>query len=262
MDPRVRTILLDEAHLPRFDKADPTGGLEAEFEAVALRILARLYPSCYVFKFKPLVQENGLYWRPDLAIVDKECRYWFVVEVEIATHSLERHVLPQVRAFRDGDYESDLCAAAIAASTGLAHDEAATLIRYVPRYVAVVSNHEDVIWASSLAQENIQYLSVVSYERPVGPPAYLVTGLLSPAQRSLGFGQARPFQQAIRLQWSEFWRSGPYRIVDPSGVAVWDCVVEGQVVWLSKRRGVITLPESAWVQLLLQDGDLISLRQV
>lgn len=255
------TILLDEPHLPRFDKADPTAGLEAEFEGVALRILARLYPSCHVFAFRPLVVHNGVGWRPDLAVIDKNWAYWFIVEVEITTHSLEKHVLPQVRAFRDGDYGADTCSA-VAEAAGISAERAATLVKYVPRYIAVVSNQEEADWASALSAENVQYLSVAGYRRSLGPPAYLVTGLLHPAERSVGFGTALPSHQGIRLPRNDFWQQGAYRVVEANGVAEWDCFVDAQVVWLTKRKGIVTLPEKAWVQLIAQDDGLLLLRQL
>lgn len=262
MDQRVETIIMDEAHLPIFDKVDPTGGLEAKFEDVALRILARLYSSCYVCEFKALLTHDGAGWRPDLAIIDRSWGYWFVVEVEIATHSLYKHVLPQVTAFRDGDYGTETCSAAIARATGVSVDRATTLLRYIPRYVAVVSNQEDAVWASVLAEEAVQYMSIASFARALGPPAYLVKGLLHPAEHSVGFGTALPSLQTIRLPRSDFWRDGTYRVVEANGVADWNCFVDAQVVWLTKQRGLITLPEGAWVQLIAQGNGSLLLRQV
>lgn len=255
------TILLDEPHLPRFNKTDPTASLEAEFEGVAVRMLARLYPSCHVFTFRPLVVHSGAGWRPDLVIIDKNWAYWFVVEVEITTHSLEKHVLPQVRAFRDGDYGVDT-AAAVAHAVGISTERAATLVKYVPRYVAVVSNQEEPRWASALGAENVQYISVAGYHRSHGPPAYVVTGLLHPAERSVGFGTALPSHQSIRLPKSDFWQQGVYRVVESTGVADWECFVDAQVVWLTKRKGLVTLPEKAWVQMIAQDDGLLLLRQL
>src|SRR5438067_2093186 len=104
MEPRVKTIILDREHLPALAEMDATAIAERQFEITAVRILRALYPSCHVFEFKPVINYSGTGWRPDLALVDKNMGYWFVIEVEIATHSLQRHVLPQVSAFRFGDY--------------------------------------------------------------------------------------------------------------------------------------------------------------
>lgn len=259
MDTRIRTILLNEPHIPRFEQADPTATSEATFEMTTLQLLARLYPSCLVITFKPLVINNGVGWRPDVAVIEKTLSYWFVIEVEIATHSLEKHVLPQVRAFRDGDYGQDSIKI-IARATAMSVDRVATLIRYVPRYIAVVSNHENQAWEKQLAAENVQYISIAAYERPAGAPAYLLTGLLKAAERSVGFGTVLASYQAIRIPRSDFWDARAYRVLEPDGAADWDCFVDDRVVWLTKRRGIVTLPDSAWVQLIAQDDNRILLR--
>jgi hypothetical protein len=43
--------------------------------------------------------------QPDLALIDPQYRAWWVIEVELAHHSLNSHVLPQVQVFRQGKYD-------------------------------------------------------------------------------------------------------------------------------------------------------------
>ncbi|MCY4087753.1 MAG: hypothetical protein OXG37_12955 [Actinomycetia bacterium] len=42
--------------------------------------------------------------QPDFALIHKSYRTWWVVEVELAHHSFERHVLPQVRTLSRANY--------------------------------------------------------------------------------------------------------------------------------------------------------------
>ena len=42
--------------------------------------------------------------KPDLRLVDRELGLWWVVEVELAHHSLKGHVLPQVEILTSGHY--------------------------------------------------------------------------------------------------------------------------------------------------------------
>ncbi len=256
MDARVRTILLDEPDIARFDQADPTATPEAVFEIAALRMLGRLYPSCYAFSFKPLVVHNSVGWRPDVAIIDRNWAYWFVVEIETATHSFEKHVLPQVLGLRDGEYGED-AAAMIAETVGISPDKAATLVRYVPRYVLVVSNHDDTDWERCLSAERIQFMSIARFHRVSGAPAFLVTGLLRPAERSVGFGLVLASHQAIRLPRNEFWHPGIYRVAECGGTANWDCIIDGSMVWLTKRQGVVLQQDKTWVHIIAQDDDLL-----
>ena len=95
-----------------------------------------------------------------------------------------------------------------------------------------------------------------------GPPAFLVTGLLRVAERSVGFGVALASYQAIRLPRSEFWQPGTYRVIECGGTAEWDCFIDKKTVWLTKRRGVVTLQDKTWVQIIAQDGDLLLLRPI
>ena len=79
---------------------------EKHFEDIAKGVLAELLPTFFVVDFKPLVLgEEGIRRRPDLALVDRNYRMWTVVEVELQNHSLEVHVLPQMRALATGSYD-------------------------------------------------------------------------------------------------------------------------------------------------------------
>ncbi len=254
------TILLDDPHIPKYEKVDPTISSESDFEILVLRMLSRLYPSCHVVPFKPFVIYNGEKWCPDLALFDKGWAFWIVIEVEIATHSFEKHVLPQVRAFRDGEY-SERSAEIISERFGISLDRAKTIIKYVPRYIAVVSNHEDPVWERKLTVENIQYMSIASYEKGSGSQAHVVTGFFKAAERSVGFGIALPSFQAVRFPRTDFWKPQIYRIIEPGGVvANWDCFLEDRTGWLVKRRGLVSLPDKVWVQMLQQDENSLLLR--
>lgn len=257
MDSRVTTILVDEPHIPQFQKADPTGALESEFEVVVLRMITRLYPNCHAFKFRPRVDCNGVMWQPDLALVDKTHGFWFVVEVETINHHLEKHVVPQVTGFRDGDYGDD-AAAIIAEQLSMSKESAATFLRYIPRYVAVISNHSDSRWEQRLASENVQYVAIERYDRGTGAPAYLVSGVLQAGERSIGIGSALSSHQVIRIRAGSYWKEQVYRITDVVGTTDWDCFILKGYAWLSKKRGLISVPDRAYVQFLENgDGSLI-----
>ncbi len=259
MDTRVKTIVLDRDYLPTLDQMDSTAIPENRFEATALRVLKSLHPTCHVFQFKPTVSYNGTGWRPDLALVEKNMGYWFVIEVEIATHSLQRHIMPQVTAFRFGDYGQEACQK-LSENLSITLQQAQTLIKHVPQYVAVVSNSDNTEWDKALAAENIQFVSIAGFQDVQGQTAHLVTGTLKPAQRSLCFGTAFSTFQAIRLPQSDFWREQIYRVTDSTGTATWECTLQEGYAWLAKRRGVINIDDRTPVQFLLRDDDSLLLR--
>ncbi len=259
MEQSVKTILLNEFGLARLDQEDPTAAFEAAFEEVASKVLRQLYPSCHVLQFKPTVQSGGTGWKPDLALVDSTYAFWFIIEVEIATHSLQRHVLPQVRALRDGDYGAE-AVNILSQLIGITKDRAATIVQHIPRYMGVISNQENSEWVNALAAENIQHMSIATFSGTPGGSVYFISGLLEPAERSLGFGLVLASHQAIRARRRGFWRQGTYMITEPSGASKWDCIVDGNNVWLTKQKGVITIPDQTYVQLIARDDGAILLR--
>ena len=96
----MRLLLSDEW----FDAVASEGQYESEFEAVIRSRAQSLFPQFHVVPFRMAVESEDGRRIPDLALVDLSYRFWWVVEVEMAHHSLYRHVLPQVSAFAGGRY--------------------------------------------------------------------------------------------------------------------------------------------------------------
>lgn len=141
---------------------DPDAPSEAEFEAKVAKTLACLFPEYRCIVFSGGFRLDTQIFRPDLALVAKNYSHWFVVEVELVSHSFDRHVLPQVRAFQYGTPLSD-GAAQLAKELGIGRSHAATLIDHVPRNVVVVANQRLTNWETSLRSHTIQLLTVSAY---------------------------------------------------------------------------------------------------
>jgi hypothetical protein len=123
----MRTMLLGEcAEGNIFRLWDPDASLETEFEMVAVRALSCIYPNYHCFVFTGSFRYDDRVYRPDLALVAKDSSHWFVIEVELTSHSFENHVLPQVRAFQYGEFQPD-CATILARELGIDERRAATL---------------------------------------------------------------------------------------------------------------------------------------
>ncbi len=76
---------------------------ESAFEAACLQQLPSCLPEFRVIPFKPLLKgASGIRRRADLALVHQSFRMWFIVEVELSSHSLSRHVFPQMEAISTG----------------------------------------------------------------------------------------------------------------------------------------------------------------
>ena len=85
-----------------FEPVSSEGQYESDFESVIVSRANSLFPKFNVIPFKiPVESEEGRKV-PDLALVDHSYRFWWVVEVEMAHHSLRGHVIPQVEVFARG----------------------------------------------------------------------------------------------------------------------------------------------------------------
>jgi len=255
----VRKVLVNDGTLYQMDLVDASGVPEAEFEVDALGVLRELYGNCHVGEYRPLVLHEGEGWRPDVAVVSRDLSYWFIVEVETINHSMEKHVLPQVRAFRDGYYGEE-AAVKLGRLVGVDVAQARSVIEYVPRHVAVVANHSDPSWAEKLALENIQFIGIDVFRRPEAWKGYLVSGALTSPEKSLGIGVVHASLHGISLPLTgaSTWCSGLYKITSPHGTSTWECAVDGNRVWLCKARGVVEFEDRSYVQVIgLEDGTLL-----
>ena len=87
-----------------FDTVSSEGQYESDFESLILSRRNALFPHFHVVPFRMPVESEEGRKIPDLALVDFTYRFWWVVEVEMAHHSLYGHVIPQVEVFARGKY--------------------------------------------------------------------------------------------------------------------------------------------------------------
>lgn len=87
-----------------FDRLSPKALYEKEYERIILQQGQNLYPYHHILPFTTLVYDGEDSARSDLALVDREYREWWVVEVEKGIHSFESHVLKQVKTLANAVY--------------------------------------------------------------------------------------------------------------------------------------------------------------
>jgi hypothetical protein len=97
----VSRILADDDW---YDPLAASSLYEKEFNAVVRSHAFRLFADYHVVPFDVLVQSDERDARPDLALIDKRYRSWWVVEIEMAHHSLYGHVIPQVETLSRARY--------------------------------------------------------------------------------------------------------------------------------------------------------------
>ena len=87
-----------------YDELGPGSLFEAEFERVVIQYLESICPGFVPVPFKITVTATHGAARADLALVQSNYLAWWVVEVELTSHSLQGHVLPQVETLADAAY--------------------------------------------------------------------------------------------------------------------------------------------------------------
>lgn len=141
-----------------------TAMYETEYEAILVRWASQIFPGWHTVPFKVGVDGVQGVRKPDLALVATDLSNWCVVEVEMAHHPLEAHVLPQVETFRTGAYGEPHANALAKALPNVDAARIAEMVREIHPNVHVIVNVEIPSWSGALAQTGTT-LSVVEIYR-------------------------------------------------------------------------------------------------
>jgi hypothetical protein len=258
----MRQLLTGECNEDNiFQLIDPTAFLEIDFEAEVVKALTCLFSDYWCGVFAGTFLLEGERRSADLALIHKSLSHWFVVEVELAGHSLDHHVLPQVRCFRYGEPGQSCGSSLLAAFPDLTREQANALLIHIPRYVAVVGNMSDVEWATALRALDVQYLTVSVYRDRNGRSAHEVEGRLLARTESLGFARFSAIDNCLRINRGCGLAPGVVLIIDQFGTpALWTVREATGVLWISKERGPALLEHECYVQIMRTFDGRISLR--
>lgn len=257
----MRTILIPSAgDSAVYRQIDPDWDNEAAFEKVTAEALAQAYPSYRCVVFDGGFSFRGQIYRPDLALIARDLSHWFVVEVELVSHSLEKHVIPQVRAFSFGNPVED-CAPKLAKLLGIADTQARTFVEYVPRAATTVVNRWDEEWRAALAAVEVQMSEVTRLISPAGDVALAIDGSFEIVRRHLGFGIYSAGDRSVRFPRGTSLALGTVQLIDPSGaVGLWSVRASDDGLWATKDIGAPPIPDGCYVQLMLTEAGEFHLR--
>jgi hypothetical protein len=91
----------------RYELLSSTALQELEYQALLRQHSRQLFPDLIVVPFTKPVYFEGIGHAADFAAIDPKYRKWWVLEVELAHHSLEGHVRPQVTTLANASYGKD-----------------------------------------------------------------------------------------------------------------------------------------------------------
>jgi len=234
-----------------FALADPTEFAEVEFEAHVLGALALIYPEYHCLRFRGEFEFDGVVHQADLALVHATFSHWFVLEVELVSHSLYGHVVPQVRCLRYGTPLASCADRLTAGLPGLHREKAETLIRWVPRSVAVIANRKEPEWIAVLRGLDVQFVALSIFSGEGGGIAHESDGSLYVPKRSIGFFRYSASDRSIRVHRGCQLPIGTIQIEDTRGCAgLWTVRAAGDDLWLTKDAGDPGIPDGELLQIL------------
>jgi hypothetical protein len=134
-----------------FDPLARPGALsELEFEKLVFQEAEYFFPNFAMVKYRLDVASDEGNRRPDFALIHREYKSWWVVEVELIHHSLHGHVLPQVAVFAAGTYGPALAEYFASDSAELDVHAVSEMIKGSPPRVLVIANAYSEEWERAL----------------------------------------------------------------------------------------------------------------
>ena len=119
---------------------------ESQFEEQVLRVASDLMPSYKAASWKPLIRDwHGHGAKPDLAMVSNDLESWYVIEVELASHSISGHIAPQLETLRNGVYDSSLVPSLKRAFPSEEVESLTRMVRREPGLLCIIDQYTDPI---------------------------------------------------------------------------------------------------------------------
>ena len=132
---------------------------EQDYENQLMRFSNHLFPDFHCLKFKSKVQSVFGNCIPDLALIHKDYRDWYVVEVELEHHSLQSHVMDQIRSMYHGEYTQTHADYLLDQLDTLDEAKIRELVRQKPRTLVIVPISK-ISWRENLYQFQTKILTV------------------------------------------------------------------------------------------------------
>lgn len=168
-----------------YRRVAPDSMLEGEFERLIAQDAAGLFPGYRLVEFKKTVTSEFGRNQADFALVHVAYSEWWVVEVEIATHSFDQHVFPQVQSLASASYGQDEAVYLASREQGLnAHSLEMMMLGAQPR-VMVIVNRDCPSWHPPLSALGVRLLVAEVYRSDLDSHALVVAGRLPSVDQSV-----------------------------------------------------------------------------
>lgn len=240
---------------------DPNKYIELEFQEEVKTALKCLLPEYYINDFSGLFEFEGEKKRPDLVLLHKKLKHWFIVEVELAGHSLNDHILPQIRCFRYGDPVRDCAKSLSDAFSNIKIESCIKIIKYLPRYTAVIDNFRNIEWENSFKALDTSYLTLSIYSNEKKIKCYELEGKLFAKRESLGFAQYSEIDKCMKISSKCGLAEGIVQMYDQfDNLSEWNIIPVNEVLWISKKSGKTLFQHKSYIQILKDSEGRLFLR--
>lgn len=174
-----------------FERRTPSS--EEDFVSQLERCGPQLFPEHYLRRWSPIIRDQrGTGARPDMVLVSKNLDAWYVVEVELSSHSISGHIAPQLDTLSQGIYDSGLVPSLQAVLPELSQAQLRRLVYLEPGFLCIVDASNDAIY-TACREANFELAIVEPYWCNKGywavavrqMPRVLRSPVLSPARFEL-----------------------------------------------------------------------------
>ncbi|HET7569928.1 MAG TPA: hypothetical protein VFK96_05005 [Gammaproteobacteria bacterium] len=159
-----------------YDEVCPGALYESEYERILVQHADSIYPEYHVCPFKKTVYSDDSSAKPDLALINRDYRDWWIIEVETATHSLNGHVLPQVRTLSRARYGSEEAGYLCDKNTYLDRTKVEEMLKGAPPRILVVVNRLQPKWEPLLRQHDAEMAVVEIFRSETNRAVFRVNG--------------------------------------------------------------------------------------
>lgn len=182
-----------------FRAISSTALYERDYETILINNAPSLFADFHAVPFKLSMSGRNGAKKADFALIDCSYRGWWVVEVELAHHSFEGHVLPQVEVLIDADYGDEVANHLASQDSSLDVARLAGMVRGEPPSVLVIVNEPRPDWRLPLKALGASLLVVEVYRSELADHVLVADGSF-PQMRSDLVSACRR-HQFLRTRW-------------------------------------------------------------
>ena len=168
-----------------YKQQSPDAMYESDYEKLVYQLSPELFPNFLMVEFKSIVCNETESAKADFALIHKQYKAWWVVEVEMADHSLERHVIPQIQVLLTARYGSETINSLVATHGSLDRSRLTSMVKNQQPRILVIVNKNIASWNLRLEKMGVEIMSLEVYISQYNQYIFKVDGGLPPEKREV-----------------------------------------------------------------------------